>query len=166
MAHAEDLAVAQAKLTKFSMDGLDTTGADGELDKTLEYEADAAIEEEDKPISKKDNAIKTLVNFDDLKKGKTTEEEKKEAEAKPIYIDAEASRKGPTGFVPAAVVPTPDVAPVKAITFDGVAGSAPANPTAPASDFNFGAQPAATNPSANANAGGSSAAAGGFSFDF
>ena len=37
-----------------------------ELEKTVEFEIGAGIEEEeeeDAPISKKDNAIKTLVNF-------------------------------------------------------------------------------------------------------
>ena len=72
------------------------------LDKTVEFEIGAAIEYEDpnrkeedenQPISKKDSAIKTLVNFSDLKKGKTNtlspEEQKEKENAKPIYIDAE-----------------------------------------------------------------------------
>ena len=69
------------------------------LDETVEFQIDAAIEEEDpnkqeeedanQPISKKDNAIKTLVNFGDLKKGKTPEAVKEKENAKPIYINAE-----------------------------------------------------------------------------
>ena len=81
-------------MRNFEEDGLDTAGTFA-LEKTVEFEIDGAIdiedpakqeEEENKPISKKDNAIKTLVNFSDLKKGKSVEEEKTN-EVKPVYIE-------------------------------------------------------------------------------
>ena len=56
---------------------------------------------ENQPISKKDAAIKSLVNFGDLKKGKSVEEKKDEP--KPIYIKSDQAQR-PT-FVPSATVP-------------------------------------------------------------
>ena len=81
------------------------------LDQTVEFAVDAAIELEvpeeenleNQPISKKDAAIKSLVNFGDLKKGKSVEENKKE-EAKPIYIKNENSQVTST-FVPSVTLP-------------------------------------------------------------
>ena len=78
------------------------------LDQTVEFAIDAAIEleapEEDlenQPISKKDEAIKSLVNFGDLKKGKSVEEKKEEV--KPVYIKNDQPSKA--AFVPSATVP-------------------------------------------------------------
>ena len=96
------------------------------LDKTVEFQIGAAIEEEEPvdenaPISKKDSAIKSLVNFSDLKKGKSTEGEKEKENAKPIYINPDETPKSARGvaFVPSAVVPQADSTPPKAITFGG-----------------------------------------------
>ena len=80
------------------------------LDQTVEFAVDAAIELEvqeeenleNQPISKKDAAIKSLVNFGDLKKGKSVEENKKED--KPIYIKYENAQVTST-FVPSATLP-------------------------------------------------------------
>ena len=61
------------------------------------------------PISRKDAALNSLVNFDNLNlTGKQESVEKSAAEAKPVYID---SKQAPVGFVPeqtsaAAFAPT------------------------------------------------------------
>ena len=104
------------------------------LDKTVEFAIGAAIEEEDPdrqeldenaPISKKDNAIKTLVNFTDLKKGKTPEEVKEKENAKPVYINAEeGTPRGKTGFVPSPTIPQANEPQPKAITFGGATSPA------------------------------------------
>lgn len=53
------------------------------------------------PISKKDKALNSLVNFGDLNKDKKTEEEENQEEvAKPVYIKPTESAKA--GFVPQA----------------------------------------------------------------
>ena len=66
-----------------------------------EDEEEEKKEDEPLPISRKDAALNSLVNFENLNKAKESEDKEKDAAEKPVYIDPSKS-KAATDFEPKA----------------------------------------------------------------